>query len=412
MDQIGVIMAKRLVILVAAIMLAAPRAGAQTEATRTAGGALRAILFEGGGGAFTENSMLALYGLLLGETTTFPTGTAAGGFSWVFDDNLQVPVRRSRSFGPMFAERPFTTGKGRLNIGAAYQHTTFSSVGGRALTELETLTSYRNGNEIYRYGSSLEVQLDRTIFSATYGVHDRIDLAAIVPFGTSRVSGFNSYFQLYQGETLNERIDSTGSSTGIGDVLIRAKAALIASKHFDVAATFDVRLATGDPEKLLGTGHTQARAMFIGGTTLGNVNPHVNLGYTFGGDGMTFGEDNRWIGSFGDPELIDRQPSEEFNYILGADIVATSRITIAGDLIGRVVRNTADIDLFDSGSASPDRLVFLEVLPGTVNLLLGAVGAKVSIGGAWLLTGTVLFPLNDNGIKPAVTPVIGFERAF
>jgi hypothetical protein len=24
----------------------------------------------------------------------------------------------------------------------------------------------------------------------------------------------------------------------------------------------------------------------------------------------------------------------------------------------------------------------------------------------------VLFPLNDNGVKPAVTPVIGFERAF
>ena len=45
-------------------------------------------------------------------------------------------------------------------------------------------------------------------------------------------------------------------------------------------------------------------------------------------------------------------------------------------------------------------------------MLLGAVGAKVSVGGAWLLTGTVLFPLNDNGIKPAVTPVIGFERAF
>ena len=40
------------------------------------------------------------------------------------------------------------------------------------------------------------------------------------------------------------------------------------------------------------------------------------------------------------------------------------------------------------------------------------MGAKVSIGGSWLLTGTVLFPLNDNGITPAVTPVIGFERAF
>ena len=44
--------------------------------------------------------------------------------------------------------------------------------------------------------------------------------------------------------------------------------------------------------------------MFIGGTTIGDVNPHVNLGYTFGGKGMAFGADDRWLGSFGDPELI------------------------------------------------------------------------------------------------------------
>ena len=88
-------------------------------------------------GALSENSSAALYGLLLGETTTFPTGTSAGGFTWTFDDTLHVPVRRSRSFGPMFAERPFTTGKGKLNVGAAFQHTTFSSVGGRPLTDLE-----------------------------------------------------------------------------------------------------------------------------------------------------------------------------------------------------------------------------------------------------------------------------------
>ena len=67
---------------------------------------------------------------------------------------------------------------------------------------------------------------------------------------------------------------------------------------------------------------------------------------------------------------------------------------------------------FDSGAGEPDRYILMEVTPGTVHKLLGAVGAKVSLGGTWLLTGTVLFPLNSNGIKPAVTPVIGFERAF
>ena len=129
-------MSARLSILTLGILLIATGAGAQS-----AGAALRGVLFNIPGGpyaatgALSENSSAALYGLLLGETTTFPTGTSAGGFTWTFDDTLRVPVRRSRSFGPMFAERPFTTGKGKLNVGAAFQHTTFSSVGGRSLTD-------------------------------------------------------------------------------------------------------------------------------------------------------------------------------------------------------------------------------------------------------------------------------------
>ena len=136
-------MSARLAILTVGILLVATGAGAQS-----AGAALRAILFrgeEGATGALSENSSAVLYGLLLGETTTFPTGTSAGGFTWTFDDTLHVPVRRSRSFGPMFAERPFTTGKGKLNVGAAFQHTTFSSVGGRSLTDLESSITYESG---------------------------------------------------------------------------------------------------------------------------------------------------------------------------------------------------------------------------------------------------------------------------
>jgi len=404
-------MTARLSILTLGVLLVATDAGAQS-----AGSALRGVLFNLPGpyaatGALSDNSSAVLYGLLLGETTTFPTGTSAGGFTWTFDETLHVPRRRSRSFGPMFAERPFTTGKGKLNVGAAFQHITFSSVGGRSLTDLESSIVYENGCCIYRQTSSLSLQLDRTIVSATYGLHSKIDLAAIVPFGSARVTGFASIYSMESGVENALRTDRSGSSSGIGDILFRTKVALMASDSFDAAAAVDIRLPTGDPEKLLGTGSTQARVLFIGGTTLGSVNPHINVGYTFGGGGMVFGPDNRWAGSFGDPELISRQPSEEFNYTAGVDIAAALRITIAGDIVGRVVRNSALMDFLDSGPVG-DRQILLNVTPGTVHLLMGVVGAKVSVGGAWLLTGTVLFPLNDNGIKPAVTPVIGFERAF
>ena len=194
--------------------------------------------------------------------------------------------------------------------------------------------------------------------------------------------------------------------------MIRTKAALLATDRFDAAAAVDLRLPTGDPDKLLGTGHLQTKLMFIGGSTVGSFNPHVNIGYTFGGSGMTFGADTRFEGSSGDPDLIRPQPSEEVGYTIGVDVAATSKITIAGDIIGRVVQDTAAMKTHDSGTSGSARVISLELSLGTVHLLLGAVGAKVNIGGSWLVTGTILFPLNDNGIKPAVTPVIGFERAF
>jgi len=392
--------------LVVAALLAGTEARAQS-----ASDALRTVLFIGALSS-SQNSIGTLYGLLIGETTTFPIGSSAGGFTWVFDSNLRVPVRRTQSFGPMFAERPYTTGKGKMNLGVAFQHTTFSSVGGQPLSALEGLTSYSFRDQVYRYNTSLELALDRTIVSATVGVHDRLDLGVIVPLGQARVSGVASYFQRFEGEETTSRTDSSGSSAGLGDVVIRAKAALPAFKRFDAAATLDLRLPTGDPDKLLGTGYAQTRVMFVASSTWGTVAPHVNVGYTFGGDGMRFGPDNRWEGSFGDPELLRRAPSEEFNYTVGADIVVRPAITISGDVIGRLVQDTASVRQFDTGAGNPDRQVFLEFTPGTTNLMLGAVGAKVSVGRTWLLTGTVLFPLRDNGLKPAVTPVFGFEKAF
>jgi hypothetical protein len=404
-------MAMRLGILILGALLAAADARAQS-----AGGALREVLFRGEEhgltGALSENSKEALYGLLLGETTTFPIGSSAGGFSWVFDSNLRVPVRRSASFGPMFAERPFTTGRRRLNVGAVIQRTSFESVGGQPLTELENSQTYNNEEYVYRTTSSVEIEIDRTVVSATYGIFDRLDVGVIVPLGRSRVSGFIASYQVEAGPPSTARTDSSGSSFGAGDIVIRTKAGLIASHYFDAALAVDVRLPTGDPDKLLGTGYLQTKLLFIAGTTLGSVMPHVNLGYTLGGEGMKFGADNRWTGSFGDPELIERKPSEEFNYTAGADAAVTPRITIAGDVIGRVVKNSAAITQFDTGPDLGNRIKFLEVTPGTVHLLLGAVGVKVNVGGSWLATATILFPLNDNGIKPAPTPVIGFERSF
>ena len=400
------------VTLMVPALLAGTDAGAQTAPEVAPGNALRILLLSG---ALSETQSTGgmLYGLLLGETTTFPVGSLAGGFSWRFDTKLRVPVRRTQSFGPMFAERPYTAGKGRMNLGVAFQHTTFDSVGGQPMSALRDFTGY-SADEFYGYDTSLKLAVDRTIVSATIGIHDRLDLGVIVPIGQARVSGFTTgvFRHPDPGQSSDSRVDASGSAAGFGDVVIRTKFALPPLKRFETAATLDVRLPTGDPDKLLGTGTTQTRVMFVGSSTWGAVAPHVNLGYTFGGGGLRFGPDGQLEGVPGDPKAYEPSPSEEFNYTLGADIVVKPRLTISGDVIGRVVQNTASIFQKDTGPGSLIRRVVLEFTPGTQNLMLGAVGAKLSVGRSWLLTGTVLFPLRDNGLKPAVTPVIGFERAF
>jgi hypothetical protein len=403
-------MVRRMMSAMAAVVLVAADARAQT-----AGDALRNLLFEPseGTGAFSKNASEALYGLLLGETTTFPIGSSAGGFTWSFDSALNVPKRRSQSFGPMFAERPFTTGLHKLNVGVAFQHTKFDSVAGQSLTNLEQSVSYNFGESFYNTASSLAVTIDRTVVSATYGVTDRLDIGVLLPVSRATVSGSSSFsYKEVDGSRSTGVQTSSGASSGIGDIIVRAKGALFSAHNVDGAIAVDLRLPTGDADKLLGTGQTQAKVQFIAADTIERVTPHVNLGYTFGGSGLTFGPDTRFVGSFGDPELLGREPSQEINYTAGLDVAASSTITVAGDIIGRSLKNSAKLSLFDSGAASPDRLVFFQVDPGNVALLLGAVGVKVNVGGLWLATATILFPLNDNGIKPHVTPVVGFERAF
>jgi hypothetical protein len=69
------------------------------------------------------------------QLSTFPLGSSAGGFTYVFDDSLGTLRRASRSFGPSFAERALTIGRGRLSGGMTYQHTRYDSFEGQTLDD-------------------------------------------------------------------------------------------------------------------------------------------------------------------------------------------------------------------------------------------------------------------------------------
>jgi hypothetical protein len=54
----------------------------------------------------------------------------------------------------------------------------------------------------------------------------------------------------------------------------------------------------------------------------------------------------------------------------------------------------------------------VESREGSLTSVLGVVGGKINLGGTFLLNVTLLFQMNDAGLKPKPTPVIGFDYVF
>ena len=61
---------------------------------------------------------------------TFPLGSSTGGLTYVFDESLGTLRRGSASFGPLFAERALTIGRGKLSAGFNYQRTSYKTFEG------------------------------------------------------------------------------------------------------------------------------------------------------------------------------------------------------------------------------------------------------------------------------------------
>src|SRR4051794_8437859 len=62
-------------------------------------------------------AMQQFNGLIANQLSSFPLASSAGGFAYTYDPALGVFVRSTESFGPVYAERADTLGKGRFNLG-------------------------------------------------------------------------------------------------------------------------------------------------------------------------------------------------------------------------------------------------------------------------------------------------------
>lgn len=383
------------------------------------------------------------------QLASFPLGSSSGGFTFTLDPTLGVLNRSAESFGPLFAERALTAGKGKLTLGANYEHSTWDRFEGQGLdngdlvltlthqdtdNSGDTLTPFFEG-DVIDARLRLNLTTDTTVVFANYGVSDRFDVGVAIPFvrvkmdavihttivnlaTQNQVALFHQFDPAQDtgcggnrvsADALQNDFCANGSASGIGDMVVRAKLGLSQGDSVSLAAGVDARLPTGKEEDLLGTGAVQIKPYLVAGfLSKKKFSPHVNVGYT-------------WTG---DSDLLGTLPNE-VNWTAGFDAAPASRVTITGDVIGRSLIDAQRLSKRDReffyrfGSDPPRPFRRTEVRPeffaeqGTMNLILGSAGLKINPAGRLLISFNALFPLSkNNGLQDDFTPVFAIDYNF
>lgn len=358
-----------------------------------------------------RNDSYPIIGLAGNQLSSFPLASASGGFSWTLDTASGVFTRASNSFGPIFAERPLTIGRGRLNVGANFQHVSFDHLQDRNLRGGEIVSYFstpifETEHIFFANALDLKVTTDTLNVFATYGVTDRLDLGVAVPINRVDVRAtVTSQIGLTSTGILDELsplvTSTSGTDSGIGDVVVRAKYHMSGGDAWNVAQSVDVRLPTGDELNLLGIAGPQLKLTFIASSAIGELSPHANLAYTISGASGA-ADDLAYVAA----------PPEEINYAAGADLAVSLRTTVAADIVGRVMRKIGKLEWSPSGFGGSQYQQFYFDAGQDLHLLLGSVGLKVNPFGNMLLTTNVLFPLKKNGLTDQLTWMAGVDYSF
>lgn len=379
-----------------------------------------------------EDQQLAPYFFnqtIVSQLSSFPVGTSAGGFSYTFDPSLGTYSRSTTSFGPSFAERAVTLGRGRWSVGSNYQHASFRSLEGKRLDSGDIrfyLTHFPGGSNAFFEGDIVEAALsvdldtDTFVMFANYGITNRLDVGVAVPI--QRVSldatvnarilrlatldtGATSGIHTFPGGGSSSTFTGGGSASGIGDILLRGKYHFYRGVGGGLAAAIDVRTPSGDEDNLLGTGTTQTKIFLVGSSGAGMFSPHFNVGYTMSGTSAN-------------PLL---NVTDEFGYALGTEYTPSPRITFAAEFLGRQLLNSgrlveqAKTFSWRTNAGVTGTSTFNEFAwqsDANVNLAFGSIGGKYNPVQNLLISASVLFPLKDSGIRSRPVPVVGFDYSF
>ena len=327
-----------------------------------------------------------------------------------------VPVPVAGSTGPIFGERAQTLGRGRVLVGVNASGSAFQSLRGVPLGGLRMTLAHEDqepsglGNptlerDTLAVRTALDANMTAMSVYLSYGLTNRIDVGVVLPLvrlsidGTSEgtfVPATGTPLHFFDGTiaepVLTAATRSSASTTGLGDVAVRAKFNLAQSPRAGAAFLTDVRLPTGDEDDLLGSGELSVRGLLVTSARVGQMTPHANLGFV-------------WRGG-------DDQNSSLLG-IVGFDALAAPNLTLAADVLG-------EFQVGESRLALPAPIRYIDgstvrstnIPTARDHQLSASVGAKYLLARDFLAVSNVILPLGDNGMRANVFWTFGLERGF
>jgi hypothetical protein len=342
------------------------------------------------------------------QLTLVPLASPASGIVYIKTPDNKLPQPSgTETFGPVLTERGETLFRKKLFVAATYQRFRFNSLDGINLKQIPMIFQFCTAAGQCGPIATIvrtDAHLDQYALFGTYGVTSWLDTSIALPIvkvtvaanGVSCVQPYCS-FTTPDGTTVslkNEQV--SGSATGIGDIVIRAKASAIASEKYKLAVGCDVRLPSGDALNFLGTGTVGVKP-FEAVSRSGRLSPHVNVAYQWNGSSLLAGA---VAGTKGDlPDIL--------SYAVGADWAAVRELTVSADYLGEHV-----ID------ASRLKQITTLNLPNTTSALGTFDTSRAAFGFKWkpakelLVSGNLLVKFDHNGLRHTAVPLIGISYTF
>jgi hypothetical protein len=461
-------------------------------------GPLQAGAGTGHKGGHFESSFLSSLGPLNAavgsQLTLLPLGSPGSGLVYVYNPALKTFTASTEDLGPILTERANTTGRHKVRLGFSYQRFSFGTLDGTSLhnlqasfTHVDDLQADATGtvNPPYTHATSncfigtqplqngpnntsycgfvrdridtvtdVSLRLNQSTVFATLGLTNRIDVSLAIPIinvgmdVTSTATIHNSsntddhlFKPAYCSAGVscrNTTFSSSNGTTGIGDIVLRAKGVVWGGERAAVAVGADLRLPTGDEQNFLGSG-TIGFTPFAVFSYAARVSPHVNVGYEVNGNSVLAGNvvPPQPVGppaNITTPSTLTKgHLPNQFLYAGGADVVLVkTRLAGTFDLIGQRVLNArratvspqpflgdcgpanlppSDLSYCTSPGANISRPALTET-KGSFNITSAALGAKVRITDRFVIFGNALIKLDDGGLRAKVVPLVGASFGF